>query len=128
MNRTLLTAFNNTLIMFIDELITSYPQEKEFSLFKNTLLFMKKANPKKILVLFDEYMEKYISAIKKRDESFFLNETYSDLVETEVEDKDNAWRFIDNLKLYWNDTSISNKKIIWDYLNTLVTLSEKYKC
>ena len=108
MNRTLLTAFNNTLIMFIDELITSYPQEKEFSLFKNTLVFMKKANPKKILVLFDEYMVKYISAIKKRDESFFLNETYSDLVETEVEDKDNAWKFI---YLHLEDTSFRELKL-----------------
>ena len=128
MNRTILTAFNNTLNMFIEELIRSYPQEKEFMLFKNTVSLMRKANPKKILILFNEYIAPYVGKIKSKDENFFLKESYSDLVETEenIKDKNNAWKFISNLKQYWKDTSDSNKKIIWKYLNTLITLSERY--
>lgn len=127
MNRTILTAFNNTLNMFIEELISSYPQEREFVLFKNTIALIRKANPKKILVLFNEYIEPYVVNIKDKNEVFFLNESYSDLVEENVKDTNNAWRFIDNLKQYWRKTSETNKDVIWKYLNTLITLSEKYK-
>ena len=127
MNRTILTAFNNTLNMFIEELISSYPQEREFVLFKNTIALIRKANPKKILVLFNEYIEPYVVNIKDKNEVFFLNESYSDIVEENVKDTNNAWRFIDNLKQYWRKTSETNKDVIWKYLNTLITLSEKYK-
>lgn len=127
MNKTILSAFNNTLNMFIQELINSYPQEREFVLFKNTISLIRKANPKKILVLFNNYIEPYVNNIKNKNEVFFLNETYSDLVEENIKDTNNAWRFIDNLKQYWKNTSEINKNIIWKYLNTLITLSEKYE-
>ena len=81
MNKTILSAFNNTLNMFIQELINSYPQEREFVLFKNTISLIRKANPKKILVLFNNYIEPYVNNIKNKNEVFFLNETYSDLVD-----------------------------------------------
>ena len=54
-------------------------------------------------------------------------EVKDDKVEENVKDTKNAWRFIDNLKQYWKSTSETNKNVIWKYLNTLVTLSEKYK-
>ena len=37
-------------------------------------------------------------------------------------DKDNAWQLIDKLKLYWKDTSETNKNVIWNYFKQLITL------
>ena len=121
MSKTLLSAFNNNLNNFITELIKTYPQEHNFIIFKNTILLMQRVNPRKVLLLFIEYINPYKEKLLSRDESFFLNENYSSIL-NQTENKDNAWQLIDKLKLYWKDTSESNKNVIWMYFKQLITL------
>tara|TARA_Y100001970_G_C13503204_1_gene494659 strand:- start:128 stop:514 length:387 start_codon:yes stop_codon:yes gene_type:complete len=121
MSKTLLSAFNNNLNNFITELIKTYPQEHNFIIFKNTILLMQRVNPRKVLLLFIEYINPYKEKLLSRDESFFLNENYSSIL-NQTENKDNAWQLIDKLKLYWRDTSESNKNVIWMYFKQLITL------
>ena len=127
MNHVIFIAFLNTLDTFAEELIHAYPQEKEFVVFRNTLKLIRKANPRKIPTVFQKYITPFVTKIKNRDEAFFLNESYSDIVTKKVSNhkQQGAWTFIENLKHYWNDTSHQNKEAIWNYLNTLITLSEK---
>ena len=122
MSKTLLSAFNNNLNKFVIELIQTYPQEHNFTVFKNTISLMQRVNPRKVLQLFIEYIDPYKNKLLNRDESFFLNEKYSIILE-QTDNKENAWRLIDKLKLYWKDTSVANKNVIWDYFKQLITLA-----
>ena len=59
-----------------------------------------------------------------RNEEFFLNDNYSSIV-NDTDNKQDAWKLIDKLKLYWKDTNKNNKDIIWDYFNVLLTISDR---
>ena len=122
MSNTLLSAFNNNLKKFISELIKTYPQEHNFVVFKNTILLMQRVNPRKVLLLFIEYIDPYKEKLLNRDESFFLNESYSNILE-QTDNKEYAWKLVDKLKLYWEDTNENNKNVIWDYFKQLITLA-----
>ena len=38
---------------------------------------------------------------------------------------DNAFKLVDRLKYYWSELSENNKTVIWDYLNSLIKLSDR---
>ena len=38
---------------------------------------------------------------------------------------DNAFELVDRLKHYWSELSDNNKTVIWDYLNSLIKLSDR---
>tara|TARA_Y100001970_G_C14055188_1_gene761167 strand:- start:197 stop:586 length:390 start_codon:yes stop_codon:yes gene_type:complete len=122
MNSTLLKAFNNQLNSFVTELIKTYPQEYNFKVFKNTICLIQKVNPRKVLLLFIEYITPYKDKLLNRDESFFLDENYTSIVQ-KTDNQENAWKLINQLKLYWKDTNNNNKDIIWKYFHQLITLA-----
>ena len=126
MSKTLLSAFNNTLDKFSCEIISTYPQEKEFVLFKNAIKLVQKVNPRKVLSLFIEYIDPYKVKILEKDESFFLNANYSNVISKANANKKNAWNLIDRIKVYWKDMSDTNKEVMWNYFIVLITLSYKY--
>lgn len=119
---TVLAAFNNVIMKFIEDLIETFPEEKEFKVFKNGLLLLKKTNPRKVLELFKYYSINFKEQINKQDETFFINTDSATLSES----SDNyVTKILDKLKVYWNLLSDTNKAKIWQYLNTLIKLSEK---
>ena len=124
MSKTLLTAFNNTLIKFINELISTYPQEGTFTVLKTTISLMKRINPRKVLKIFIKNIDPFREHLMSRNEEFFLNDNYSSIV-NDTDNKQDAWKLIDKLKLYWKDTNKNNKDIIWDYFNVLLTISDR---
>jgi len=124
MSKTLLTAFNNTLLKFINELISTYPQENTFAVLKTTISLMKRINPRKVLKIFTTNIEQFREQLLCRDETFFLNDNYSIII-NESDNKEDAWKLVDKLKLYWKDTNQKNKDIIWDYFNVLLTISDR---
>lgn len=126
MNKTILSAFNNTLDKFIHELIRSFPAEKKFVVFKNAIKLVQKVNPRKVLILFIEYISPYKDKLLQRDEEFFLNNNYINIINKTNASKENAWVLIDKIKVYWKDINQQNKDIIWDYFKVLITLAYKY--
>ena len=126
MSKTLLTAFNNTLLKFITELISTYPQESTFTVLKTTISLMKRINPRKVLKIFTKNIEHFREQLMSRDEAFFVNDNYSVII-SDTDNKEDAWKLVDKLKLYWKDTNQNNKDIIWDYFNILLTISDRLK-
>lgn len=119
---SMLTAFNNIILKFNDDLIDTFPEENDFKVCKNALLLLKKANPRKVLEIFKYYSINFKQKIESRDETFFLETDSKSLTELE----DNAIsNIIDKLRIYWKTLSVNNKDKIWQYLNTLLKLSEK---
>jgi hypothetical protein len=121
-NRTFLSAFNNVVTQFINDLIITFPEEMEFKKFKTGFSLLSKTNPRKFLTVFNYYIGNYKSQIIEHDESFFLI-TKSDNL-SGVEDN-SITQLLDKLKIYWKTLSASNKDKIWTYLNTLMVLSDK---
>ena len=121
-NKTMLSAFNNIIVSFLEDLIETYPEENDFKVFKNGILTLKKYNPRKVLNYFKIYTEQYKEQIVTKDINFFINTDSNQLTNSQ----DNyIIQIIDKLKNYWIEMSDNNKEKIWEYLNTLIKISSK---
>ena len=102
MSATFLTAFNNIIFKFIDDLINTFPEEPEFKVYKQTLSLLKSANAKKMCILFKNYSCDYKEQINKKDETFFITNNYDDLREASSNtfDDNSVSDIINKLKLF----------------------------
>ena len=122
MSVTYLTAFNNLLIKFNDELIATFPEENDFKVYRRGIILINSANAKKMCTLFKNYMILYKIKIVDKDESFFINNNYKEIVSNY--NSDGIESIILKLKNYWSILSTENKDIIWEYLNSLIKISD----
>ena len=121
-------AFNNQLDKFLEQLIQTYPEDKDFTYYKRLIDNLKKFNIRKPIEYFASTIQKHTKQIMERDSDFFLN-NFGQIVNDEGADKDTqneAFRLFNNLKKYWLEMSDDNKKVIWDYLNVLTKLSMQF--
>tara|TARA_B100000767_G_C19383450_1_gene376901 strand:+ start:99 stop:482 length:384 start_codon:yes stop_codon:yes gene_type:complete len=124
MSNIYLTAFNNLVIKFNEELIKTFPEEPEFAVYKRGIEMMNSMNAKKICQLFKIYTEIYRDNILNKNEDFFLNTDYQDVITTDKDKKEGVEKLINKLKLCWGGLSDNNKTSIWDYLASLIKLSD----
>jgi len=118
---TYLTAFNNLVLKFNDDLIYTFPEENDFKVYKRGIIMLNSANAKKICLLFKNYSVIYRSQIENKDEQFFLNNNYENFISN---DESGIEGIINKLKFYWNQLSENNKLKIWEYLNSLLKLAD----
>jgi hypothetical protein len=122
MSNTYLTAFNNLLNKFNEELISTFPEENDFKVYSRGIQMINSANAKKICSLFKNYMILYRNNIEEKDESFFLTNNYTEIVNNTK--SEGVEGIIQKLKNYWKTLSDENKETIWQYLNSLIKLSD----
>ena len=122
MSNTYLTAFNNLVIKFNEDLIDVFPEENDFKVYKRGIMMLNSANAKKICKLYKEYMILYRNKIIDKDETFFVNNNYTEIVSNS--NSEGVESIILKLKHYWGNLSTSNKEKVWDYLNSLIKLSD----
>ena len=67
----------------------------------------------------------YRQKITEKDESFFLNNDYTEIVNNTK--SEGVESIITKLKYYWNSMSTGNKDKTWDYLNSLIKLCDLVK-
>ena len=65
----------------------------------------------------------YKEKILNKDESFFLDNDYSEIKQAN-EDENTVEQVINKLKKYWKELSSENKEKIWKYLETLIKLAD----
>ena len=119
-----LTAFNTQLERLVKDLITYFPESKDFKLFESSFLLLKQANPRKILELFKVHiLSKYKQYILDKNESFFLQNDYNDVIAKN--DNNYAELLMHRLKDNWSSIDDKNKETIWKYFQVLVVLAEK---
>jgi hypothetical protein len=103
-------AFNGMMEEFIEELITTFPEEKALKLYKTQFETLKKANPRKIVDTFMTAISPYSEFITNRDESIFKNNNIEFMKKL-------------NISKWWTtDLSENTKNAIWQYLSTLMML------
>ena len=121
-------AFNTQLDKFLDELIQTFPEDKDFPYYKRLVDQLRKVNVRKPIELYAFTVHKHIKLIENRDSDFFFN-NFGKIVSEETDNKNNqaeAFRLFENIKLYWIEMPEDNKKVIWDYLTVLTKLAVKF--
>ena len=118
-----LKAFSTQIEAFSNELCSLYPNDTDLKLGHNMLLLLKKTNPRKLQVLFKKYVEEFEDKINNKDESFFLQHDFNDIIEKKG--SDNSFLLVIRLKEYWKELSDDNKETTWKYFQILSKLSKK---
>lgn len=103
------SAFNQTLQEFLDELTQTFPENKGIKKQKVKFEVGIKANARLALDSIMPELAKYADAITKRDE-------------TVIPEVKHAFPEIDFQELWNSGISDDTKKVIWDYMNTLLML------
>ena len=74
---SLLKAFNNHLIEFLDDIISIFPDNLDIRTGKTFIESVKKVNPKSLILFWKEsILDLYEDQIEKGDTTFFLNKDY----------------------------------------------------
>ena len=117
-NTKWISCFNSKIEEFMTDLISSYPNDKDFLMFKQSFKMLKLVDDTKPAVLFKMYTMKYIDQITSKDEKFFLDHDFKDELNSS-DNQDFSSEMLSKLKSYWSTMSSENKEAIWNYLNLL---------
>ena len=119
---TTLSAFNNQLIAFVEDLYESYPEERDLQKAAEALKALKKVNPKLIHTSFMEYVyPDFARPVKEEDEVALINQAKS-MLNGEFAEYAFAYLIFDK---HWSTMGDSNKQAIWNYCKVIVALAEK---
>lgn len=117
-----LSAFNNQLIAFVDDLYETYPEEKDLGKAVDALKALKKMNPKLIHSSFMEYVyPDFAGPVRAEDETLLISQAQR-MLNGEFKEYAFAYLIFDK---HWSTMSEANKRTIWDWCKVLVLLAEK---
>ena len=119
----ILRKFKDTIISFLDELISQFPIEADLVIFR---IFLKDRVP--IVEVINYFVSKILplkNMVKNRDEDFFLN--HCNLMEDI--NKQSTKGKINNFKKLWRSPTLDDddKEVVWQWFDIFITLSEKYQ-
>jgi hypothetical protein len=119
---TNLSKFNEQLLNFVQEMCNLFPEDKKLSTFYCTLELMRKANPREIMNQFKEYVYPFKDKLLSRDDSFFLNNNFSD----KVVDSNSISEML-RMKEIWSSNRLTknDKDCIWNYFKVFIYLIDK---
>lgn len=76
-NRQVMKAFNDHFVEFLDDIRRVFPDDADIATVRNSLIAMRKANPKLIISAFKESVSGvYHEEIDRGDLEFFINKDY----------------------------------------------------
>lgn len=121
---SLLSAFNNQLIRFFEQLHDSFPEEREIKMSLEAIQGLKKINPRMIFDLFYEYVYTPMGEALLREDEEVVIVYAKNMINSQFNEMSVALMIFNK---YWPNLSENNRKVIWDYLKVLVILCEKVK-
>ena len=126
---TLLTAFNDHFMEFVNDIHEVFPNDVDILSAKNSFTMIRKMNPKILIKSWDSLVVgKYQSAIESGDLSFFMNKDYTNDLK-DVPNNPNAERIvsaIDRLRTPIKSMSLENQAKIIKYIQNLTKISNLY--
>lgn len=115
-------AFNNQLVAFVEDLVETYPEEKDLRKALDALRALKKANPKLLHAGFMEYVyPDFHGPVMAEDEDTLIKKAHGAL---HGEHAEYAFAYV-IFDQHWSSMSEANKKSIWDWCKVLVVLAER---
>ena len=125
--KSLFIAFDKQLLEFNEQLINRFPEDnKEYKVFRNGFRLLKNTTSNgTIHRLFKKHIEEYRINIESRNESFFINNDYKNIVNKNSNNSGDINQIINKLKSHWTSLNDEEKTKIWDYFTLLLKLSDK---
>lgn len=119
---TPISAFNNQLVAFVEELSETYPEEKALKTALDALRALKKANPKLLHTGFMEYVyPDFHEPVMAEDEEALMKKGHEAL---HGEHAEYAFAYV-IFDRHWSGMSEDNKQAIWKWCKVLVVLAER---
>ena len=126
-SHTILTTFNEHFIEFVNDIVNVFPDNTDILTAKNSLLLMRKANPKMLIKIWDAHIVgKYQSIIEAGALSFFINKDYNDDF-TNTDKSSKIIEAIDRLRAPVKMMTEQDQKITMKYIQNLTKLSKMYE-
>jgi hypothetical protein len=124
---SILSAFNNHLLEFLEDVSSIFPDDKDIKKAKSALEMLKKANPRAIILIWKSHItDRYGDQIDNGDISFFVNKDYS----FDVQGADGASKILDavnRLRGPVRNMGADNQQKTMKYLQNLTKLSRMYQ-
>jgi accessory colonization factor AcfC len=123
MSSSILSAFNDHFMEFVSDIQSVFPNDVDILTAKNSLLAIRKANPKMIVKIWSTcIVSKYKSEIEAGNLSFFINKDYSDDV-SDAQNSDKIMEIIDKFREPIRQMSQENQSKTMRYIQNLTKLS-----
>ncbi len=117
-----LAAFCNQLVAFFEDLVDTYPEEKDIALASQAIKMMKMANPRRLHSVFMEIItDDFFSRIMNEDEQYLIQNAKA-LLDTEYKDLAFAFWIFDK---HWSSMTEVNKDHVWKYLKSIAILARR---
>ena len=127
MSANLLTSFNDHFVDFISDIQSVFPEDKDVLTAKNSLLTIRKANPKMIVKIWNTFIVgKYRSEIEDGNLEFFINKDYNQDF-SDSENNDRIMEAINRLRNPVSEMSQENQQKTMKYIQNLTKLSLLYE-
>lgn len=124
--KSLLTAFNNHFLEFVNDIACVFPKNKDIKLSKNVVTTLNTANPRLIIRIWKEYVsDPYSKKIEEEDISFFIEKDYSNDV-TYIESNGYIKKSIDRLREPIRKMGKENQDKSMKYMKNLSKLANLY--
>ena len=124
---TILTAFNDHFMEFVNDIISVFPDDADILTAKNSFTLIRKANPKMIIKIWHKYVvEKYEDVIDSGDISFFITKDYKDDL-TNAENSEKITEAIDRLRNPVKLMTPEDQQKVMKYIQNLKKLSTVYQ-
>jgi len=125
----ILSAFNDHFLEFVQDIQNVFPEDRDILVAKNSLLAIKKANPKMIIKIWNTFIvSKYKKEIENGDIDFFINKDYSnDLNAVQQEQTNQITQAIDRLRQPVKQMTPENQEKTMKYIQNLTKLASLYE-
>ena len=124
---SILAAFNNHFIEFVNDIHRVFPDDVDIMTAKNSMIALRKINPKIIIKSWDLFVVgKYKSVIESGDIRFFMDKDYSSDLSKNPNSK-KIMDAIDRLREPVKMMNLEERTKIVKYIQNLTKLSEIYK-
>ena len=125
MSSLILQGFNKQLVEFLDDVERVFPNDLDIKTGKNSLLLLKRANPKIIIEVWKTYVtDPYFDKIQENDVAFFIDKDYDS--DIGMDNKSDIMTAINRLREPIRRMEPDDKEIIMKYLLNLCKLSVLY--
>tara|TARA_B100002051_G_C16388216_1_gene463888 strand:- start:176 stop:553 length:378 start_codon:yes stop_codon:yes gene_type:complete len=120
---SLLKAFNNHLLEFVEDVIRIFPENLDIKTGKTFIEGIKRVNPKKIITYWrDNILNLYEREITEGDISFFINKDYRNDIGTEAQ----SLKVLEDIRKLVRETTQENKEKAMKYIQNLTKICKLY--
>jgi hypothetical protein len=110
---TTVSAFNDMMQQFLDELVLTFPEEKSFVKYQATFSMIRKTRPRMVLENYMKSIGPVATQLMEKNETYF-KENVDDIP---------ILKEMNLMKIWTDDLSTTTKEAIWKYLQTLYILA-----